>query len=326
MTLDPNGSCNEPPSPPQPAHPLDSTAPPVPPGGVSLGGRGGVRATMRGTMNNSGRTRAIQCSTGPFWAYELEAAFDAIAESGFAAIELMVSRDPSTHEPGVPLRLAAERGLVIASVHGPFLAVTKAVWGTNPLHKITRGIQMCRALGADVLIVHPPLLWERQYARWCRDEVARAVEESGITVAMETMYPRWIRRRPVSLYQWTEPHVLRDMAPRVALDTSHVTVARRDVIETFEMLRSKLVHVHVSDNAGDGRDGHLELGAGVVPLDGLLSEMRRTHYSGAISLEISVRRYLGQQGALVEALRRNRRYVERRLARSAGSEEGSSRI
>jgi sugar phosphate isomerase/epimerase len=263
------------------------------------------------------RRPTIQCSTGPFWAYEMEPALDAIAAAGFSTIELMVSRDASTHEPYLPLRLANERGLRIASLHGPFLAVTRGVWGTDPVHKVTRGIDMCRAVGADVLVVHPPLLWERQYARWVHHDGQHTRARTGISVAVETMYPRWVGRRPLSLYQWSEPHALLHAAPGVALDTSHVTVARRDVLETFEMLRSKLVHIHLSDNSGDGRDGHLELGAGIVPVRALMNEVRRTDYSGAISLEISVRRYLEQPKALVAALRTNREYVEETLARSA---------
>ena len=279
-------------------------------------GWSGPRATMMAAMTSGEPTPTIECSTGPFWAFELEPALDAIAEAGFSSVELMVSRDASTHGPEVPARLAAERGLTIASVHGPFLAVTRAVWGRNALVKVLRGMGMCRALGADVLIVHPPLVWERRYARWARYSAAGATGSSGVTVALETMYPRWFRGRPINIYQWTEPHELVQAAHRVALDTSHVTVARRDVLETYEMLRAKLVHIHLSDNGGDGRDGHLELGAGVVPVRALLSEIARTEYSGAISLEISVRRYLERPKELVQVLRRNLEYVQHGLDRS----------
>jgi sugar phosphate isomerase/epimerase len=266
---------------------------------------------------------AIQCSTGPFWAFELEPALDAIAEAGFEDIELMVSRDPSTHAPETPARLARERGLRIATVHGPFLAITKAVWGADPLRKIHRGVEMCRAVGAEALIVHPPFLWERPYARWLR---ALTGDGGGAdpAIVVETMYPRWVGRRRLRAYMWTDPAELVEAAPRIALDTSHLAVSREDVLVWFRRSLPKLAHLHLSDNAGDGRDGHLELGRGVLPLDALLSEARRSDYAGTISLEVSVRGYFDQPRALVEALRRNREYVEDRLARGAGIEEGSS--
>ena len=257
--------------------------------------------------------RQLQCSTGPFWAFHLDAAFDAIADAGFEAVELMVTRDPATQSPDVPARLAEERGLAISAVHGPFLVVTKGVWGVDPLAKIRRGVEMCRAVGATCYVVHPPHPWERRYAHWIVTRSAASARATGVTIAVETMYPRWIGGRRVSAYRWVEPWELAVSADRVAMDTSHLAVAREDVLSAYGVLRPKLAHVHLSNNAGDGRDGHLELEEGVVPVDSLLEEMRRTGYRGTIALELSVRGYLERPGPLVEVLRRNRQYVLDRI-------------
>ncbi|MGH2775420.1 MAG: sugar phosphate isomerase/epimerase family protein [Actinomycetota bacterium] len=262
----------------------------------------------------------LQCSTGPFWAFELERAMDALAESGFTEIELMVTRDTKTHEPDLPMKLAEERGLRIASVHGPFLVITKSVWGMDPIGKIERGIEMCTALGADTLVVHPPFLWERSYATWVTERSEEAHANSGVKVAVETMYPKWVAGRKLRGYRWLKPAELAAEAPHVAVDTSHLSVSREDILIAYEILASRLAHIHLSDNAGDGKDGHLELGQGILPLERFLSELRRTKYAGAISLELSVSRYVQRsQKQLVEMLTRNRIYVEERL-------KGRSRI
>ena len=257
---------------------------------------------------------AIQCSTGPFWAFELEAALDALAEAGFTEIELMVTRDPRTHEPDLPAKLAAERAIRIASIHGPFLALTKTVWGVDPLEKIRRGTEMCQALGCELMVVHPPLLWERDYARWLTNEAAGHSDETGVVVAVETMYPKWVAGRRLRAYRWLDPNDLFGSCHHVAMDTSHVTVARDDILDVYATLRSKLVHIHLSNNAGDGRDGHLELEQGILPLDRFLNELRKDAFSGSISLELSVRRYVERPQELVATLRRNREYVEARLS------------
>ena len=259
-------------------------------------------------------TPAIQCSTGPFWAFALERAMDALAGAGFREIELMVTRDPRTQEPSVPLRLAEERGLRIAALHGPFLVITKNVWGIDPVGKIRRGVEMCQELGSRSMIVHPPYLWERDYARWLAYEAKDFSESTGVTVAVETMYPRWVAGRRLREYKWLEPAALVAACPHVALDTSHVTVARQDILDAYRVLLPKLVHIHLSNNAGDGRDGHLELEKGVLPIDRLLQEIVRTGYTGAISLELSVRAYLERDEDLVDMLRKNRDYIESRLA------------
>lgn len=252
---------------------------------------------------------AIQCSTGPFWTLSLARAMDSLAEAGFSDIELMITRDPATQEPDLPLRLAEERGLKIASVHGPFLVITKSVWGMDPLGKITRGVEFCRAVGAGSLIVHPPYLWEGEYARWIRRECADFSEEQRVKVVVETMYPKWVAGRRIRAYRWLEPAALSHAAPYVAIDTSHLTVARFDILDALEILRPKLQHVHLSNNNGDGRDGHLELERGVLPLDRFLDILRRNKYRGAISLELSIRRYLERPEELVKMLRRSREFV-----------------
>lgn len=256
---------------------------------------------------------AIQCSTGPFWAFELPAALDALAEAGFTEIELMVTRDPQTQEPDLPGRLAEERGLRIASIHAPFLVITKTVWGMDPLEKVRRGTEMCQALGCDTMVVHPPYLWERAFARWLIHEAAGHTEETGVTIAVETMYPKWVAGRQVRAYRWLDPVELFNKCHHVALDTSHVTVARRDILDAFRQLLPKLVHIHLSNNAGDGRDGHLELEQGILPMDRFLNEVRTSGYEGVISLELAVRRYVERPKDLVTTLERNRIYVESRL-------------
>lgn len=256
----------------------------------------------------------VQCSTGPFWAFALEDAMDSLAEAGFTDIELMVTRDPRTQEPELPLRLAEERGLNITSIHGPFLVITKTVWGLDPLGKIRRGVQMCQQVGAKSLIVHPPYLWERAYSTWVQRESEDFSAESGVLVAVETMYPKWMAGRQLRGHRWLDPAELVKMAPHVVIDTSHLTVARHDVLDAFHTLRPRLVHIHLSDNAGDGKDGHLELEQGIVPLDRFLSEVRKSDYAGVVSLELSVNRYLERPKELVKMLRRNREYVENKLA------------
>lgn len=239
---------------------------------------------------------------------------DALAEAGFTDIELMVTRDPRTQDPEIPLRLATERGLRIASVHGPFLVITKTVWGLDPMTKIDRGMEFCKAVGAETYIVHPPYLWERRFARWVTTESGEYSANHGVKVAVETMYPKWVAGRRARGHRWLNPRELVEAAPHVVLDTSHLSVARHDILDSYSTLAPRLVHIHLSDNAGDGRDGHLELEQGVLPLDRFLAELGRSRYAGAVSLELSVRRYLEKPRQLTDMLRRSREYVMSRMA------------
>jgi sugar phosphate isomerase/epimerase len=272
-------------------------------------------------VTSPGLRPPLQCSTGPFWAFELEQALDLVAEAGFEAIELMITRDPKTQDPETVGRLARERSLHVASVHGPFLALTRTVWGLEARAKVRRGIEFCRTLRAGTLVVHPPLLWERDYASW----LSRSSVSADPVVAVETMYPKWVAGRRVRAYRWVEPVRLARSCPAVVMDTSHVALARADILTAFDELEPRLVHIHLSDNAGDNKDGHLALGEGVLPIDRLLAVTRRRGYRGTIALELSAARYAGRPKELVAMLRRNRELVCGILERPPRTSKGPPR-
>jgi sugar phosphate isomerase/epimerase len=272
-------------------------------------------------VTSPGLRPPLQCSTGPFWAFELEQALDLVAEAGFEAIELMITRDPKTQDPETVGRLARERSLHVASVHGPFLALTRTVWGLEARAKVRRGIEFCRTLRAGTLVVHPPLLWERDYASW----LSRSSVSADPVVAVETMYPKWVAGRRVRAYRWVEPVRLARSCPAVVMDTSHVALARADILTAFDELEPRLVHIHLSDNAGDNKDGHLALGEGVLPIERLLAVTRRRGYRGTIALELSAARYAGRPKELVAMLRRNRELVCGILERPPRTSKGPPR-
>jgi sugar phosphate isomerase/epimerase len=248
-----------------------------------------------------------------------------IAEAGFREVELMVTRDPQTHEPDLPLELARRNGLRITTIHGPFLVVTKTVWGMDPIQKIRRGVEMCRAFGASTFVVHPPHLWESEYARWLREDAADFSAETGVTVAVETMYPKWVAGRRFRVHRWLDPAELVRWCPALVMDTSHLAVGRKDILDAYRVLAPKLVHLHLSDNAADGRDGHLGLERGVLPIDRLLSRLRRDRYSGGLALELGMTRYVDRPGDAIEMLSQNREYVLDRLERTRYVEKGLPR-
>lgn len=262
---------------------------------------------------------AVQCSTGPFWAYDFEQGLDLIAEAGFSSIELMITRDPRTQDPDSCRELTGARGLAIGAVHGPFLMLNRAVWGLRAEPKIERGIELCRALGVPTYVVHPPYPLEERFARWLGHPQDHPRD---VRIAVETMYPKWAAGRRLQAYRWLRPHELVAHSPSVVMDTSHLALAQEDLFEAFDVLFPKLVHIHLSDQAGDNKDGHLSIGDGILPLDRLLLQVARSDYAGTIALELSVARHTGQPRELVRMLAANRERVTSALAaRPPGAEE-----
>jgi sugar phosphate isomerase/epimerase len=248
-------------------------------------------------------------SSGPLFARPLDWAFGVIAEAGYDGVELMVTQDAATQDAQRVTAVSAQEGLPVPAVHGPFLLLTRRVFGTDLVTKARRSLELAADLGADVMIVHPPFRWQRQFHNWLLGEGDEEAAALGTRVGVENLYPVQVAGRPVRFHRYTKPEHLSPFR-HVVLDTSHFGVAEEDINVAYELLRDRAVHLHVSDNRGGGRDSHAPLGHGVLPLAGFLHRVGRDAREGlrepSITLELDCRRYLDDRAALVGYLRQER--------------------
>lgn len=256
----------------------------------------------------------IICSTGSIYSKPLEEAFPLFAQTAFDGVELMVTTDPDTRDADRVRALSEDHGLPVMAVHAPFLLMTRRVWGTEPVGKIERAIDLALEIGAPVVIVHPPYRWQTRYRRWLRERLPGIGAERGIVVAVENMFPFRVRGR--RLVRFHSHHSLEDLAdfPHVAIDTSHLAVAELDPVETLDRLGDRLAHVHLSNNAGKGWDSHLPVDEGVLDLGPFLEALVSRGFGGAVSLEIDLRSHVEDDRALRRVLSHNRDLCEARLS------------
>jgi sugar phosphate isomerase/epimerase len=245
-------------------------------------------------------------SSGPLFARPLDWACGVVAEAGYDGLELMVTQDPSTQDPERVSAAAAKEGLPVPVVHGPFLLVTRRVFGTDLVEKARRSLELAGGLGADLMIVHPPFRWQREFHRWLLEDGEAEAAELGTRVGVENLYPVQVAGRPVRFHRYTEPDHLAPFR-HVVLDTSHFGVADVDINVAYERLWQRSVHLHVSDYRGGGRDSHAPLGHGILPLARFLhrvgEDTRAGRQDASITLELDCRRYLDDRAALVGYLR-----------------------
>jgi sugar phosphate isomerase/epimerase len=249
----------------------------------------------------------VICSTSSFWMWELEKCFDVIAAAGFDAVELMVTRDPRSQSAEVVRRLAKKSGMDIVAVHAPMLVVTRRVWGPEFMKIIDRSTAMARDVGAEVVIVHPPYVWELAYQSWLLGKLDKYTADSGVAIAVENMFRLWFGGRGLRGHRWVSPSDL-DRFSQVTLDTSHCGVDEYDILEALDRLTGKIVHIHLSDSSGNHRDSHALPGAGNLPLDQFIKRLPDTGYRGAVSLELDMREMSGDHKAATDALRDARNF------------------
>lgn len=258
----------------------------------------------------------LACSTAAFFSRPLRAAFAAIGGAGFDGVEIMVTRDPATQDGRRLRELSAEHGLAVRAIHAPFLLMTRKVWGTDPVGKIYRAIELAEQAEVPLVVVHPPYRWQSGYRRWVDEHLRGLSERTGVRIGVENMFPVSMGKRALAFHAHDVVADL-DRFPHVVLDTSHAAVAGLDLLETYRELRNRLVHIHLSNNAGRGWDSHASVETGVLPLGDLLDAAVADGFAGTISLELDLRSALDDDGKLRELLERNRAFCASRLAVTA---------
>lgn len=252
-------------------------------------------------------------SSAAFFARPLSWTFRLAAECGYGGIEVMVTKDPESQDPGRIKALSEEFGLAVGALHAPCLLLTRKVWGTDPVGKIIRSVEVAADADVPVVVVHPPYRWQRAYRRWLVNDLPELERRTGVAVAVENMFPVRVAGRGLTFHSNQDLDALEGLH-HLALDTSHAAVAQHDPIAVRRRFGDRLRHVHLSDNAGKGWDSHLPPGDGVLDLDSFLGDLASSDYNGAVSLEVDLRPSLGHAGRLADVMVRMRERTEDALS------------
>ena len=256
------------------------------------------------------RCAKVALSTSSVYPEPPATAFGTAARLGYDAVEVMVALDETSQDVAAVRHLSEYHEMPVCAVHAPTLLVTQRVWGTDPWDKLERSAAMASEVGADVVVVHPPFRWQRDYAQGFVEGIAALEERTGIDFAVENMYPWRASRREMQVYA---PHW--DPAEcgyaHTTLDVSHAATAQVDCLELARRLEGSLRHLHLTDGSGSAKDEHLVPGRGSQPVAQLLQHLSGTGFAGHLVVEINTRRSGGRAGRdrdLVEALDFTRRH------------------
>ncbi len=264
----------------------------------------------------------VALSTASVFPERTPDAFETAARLGYDALEVMVTADPVSQDAAVLRKLSDYHGIPVVAVHAPNLLITQRVWGRDPWLKLARSQELAEALGAHIVVVHPPFRWQREYATNFEAGLASLAEHGDVAFAVENLYPLLRGESEVAAYapHWN-PVEMESAA--ATLDVSHAAVSGSDVLAMAEALGDRLAHVHLGDGTKPGLpDEHLVPGRGTQPCAELLSWLNRTGYSGHVVLEVSTHRAatMGERQAdLAESLEFTRRHLAGSQPAGAGS-------
>ena len=231
----------------------------------------------------------VGLSTSSVYPETTSSAFELARRLGYDGVELMVGIDPVAADIDAVEKLRDYHGVPVLSVHSPCLLITQRVWGTDNWGKLRRSAQAARQLDADVVVVHPPFRWQRDYARGFVDGVRRLAEETGVLFAVENMYPWRTPGGELKAYLpgW-DPTEL-DYAD-LTLDFSHASTANQQSLDLARSWGSRLRHVHLTDGTGSVKDEHLVPGRGDQQAGQVLQYLAEQDFAGHVILEVNLRR------------------------------------
>ena len=111
----------------------------------------------------------VALSTASCYPESCTTAFEMAADLGFDGVEVMVWTDPVSQDPEALRGLSDRFAMPILAIHAPCLLLTQRVWSTDPWAKLQRAKEASERVGASTVVVHPPFLWQREYARGFAD-------------------------------------------------------------------------------------------------------------------------------------------------------------
>lgn len=232
----------------------------------------------------------VGLSTASVYPESTAHAFAHAASLGYDAVEVMVGIDALSQQVSAIKQLSRHHAIPVCAVHAPCLLITQRVWGTDPWGKLERSAEMALEVGADVVVVHPPFRWQKDYAREFVWGIQGLEESTGVAFAVENMYPwRATSRRGIEVYSPGWDPSEEDYA-NATVDLSHAATAHSDPLAMVKRLGKRLRHLHLTDGSGSAKDEHLVPGRGNQPAAELLGHLAETGFEGHIVVEINTRR------------------------------------
>ena len=191
----------------------------------------------------------VALSTSSVYPERTPDAFEAAARLGYDGVEVMVYTDPVSQSGDALARLVDYHQVPVLAVHAPSLLLTQQVWGREPSTKLLRAKELAERVGAKVVVVHPPFLWQREYARGFELGIQRMAEETDVVFAVENMFPIRAGATEVSGYAPHWDPVKLDV-PNVTLDLSHTAASASDAIVLGNEVGGRLALIILADGSG----------------------------------------------------------------------------
>ena len=245
----------------------------------------------------------IVLSTDSLRGYGLNRVFQFARDAGFDGLDLQITpKDFDTQNPDYIKELINGYSLPVVTVQAPEKSGEK---------KILEYIEFTKAIGAKILILQAPKIFEIKLTSWLKNEIPKIRKGERISIAMENA--------PATMLLGIFPeHAMNNISElikfkHICLDTGRTVERKEDLIVTLKKLIKYLVHIHIS-NVKKGQGGHLPED-GLLPMESFLTKLSEEGYKGSLSLKVNPKHLsIGNDEAVLKSLKGSiefcKKYIE----------------
>jgi len=244
----------------------------------------------------------LTISTESFAGYDLDHTFAIAKEAGLDGIEVAIERGKFDSYDAEYLKGLSERhDLPITAISTPN--------NLSPA-KAEKAIELALEVGASVVTIFPPDLFDTKYKKWIRQELKILRKKKKVHVALVNA-PSQMILGILPRYSLNDVAELKEF-PDIALDTSNVASKSEPLLELYSALKQNIVHVYISNAKGD--DKNLLLDKGNLPLESLLTRLARDKFEGSICLRLNPKSIgVGKKDKILENIERCKKFIDKYL-------------
>jgi len=225
----------------------------------------------------------ILLNSGSLYSYGLNRFFELAKKAGYDGIELIIDNNWDNRQPEYVKKLEKQYKIRVLSVHSAMEFVT--CWGKDPKIRYKKSIEIAKAVGAKLIVIHPHDFTDRKFFAWIKRNYQEIID---LAKPVRVAFENHTSRRNLNEKKYFT------FFPSYTLDTSHVATTQRDLLEVSDEVKDKLDHIHLSDSDFARRknlpnlidDRHMIPGTGKLPLKEFLQKLKEIKYSGYIVTEL----------------------------------------
>jgi sugar phosphate isomerase/epimerase len=220
--------------------------------------------------------------------YGMNRIFRFAKEAGFQGVEIAMSlRQYDTQNAEYLDELQKEYDLPIRAVK---------TFPNSTVKQTQIALDLAKKVEAKVVVLDPPRFFDFKYKEWMRKQVPLMRKKYGLKIAL---------MNGPSEYTWgLIPGRAMTSIPdlqsfkEVCLDVSNLYGKKLDLMRAYQMMKSHMVHVHLS-NVFKGKE-HSLLHEGIMPLESFLTKLKKDNYENDISVVVRPKALAAGDDKIVE--------------------------